>query len=352
MTMPLLSSSGQSKSVGFTSGYPPVWTDNTIGQISYGQSFSDSVSATGSAPISYSVTSGSFPSGISLNTETGSIAGTSTTIGAWSATVRARNSVGAVDVTFSQTLAEPAYPPTLVQHTYNFGYGSSVSFSGASGRQSGDVAMVLVTAHNPDMSNVNAEKADPSGWTVVSSSYYGASLYDSNTGTLKEHINGFGRVYARTLNNTSSDSITVSLPQSMTWEASMITVRPATGCTYTTGGYSATFSVPDSSVGNFYSKLNTSSFSGGPVTVMNQRYVRGWSVVSGPQAYLSSSTSNNIGSLSSPSQITRAVWSSSRLITYKYDADGSAPSVYDGQWYVSDYRWPIQANGLLKWYRP
>ena len=350
--MPLLSSSGQPKSVGFTSGYPPVWADNTIGQIIYDQAFTDSVTATGSDPISYSVISGSFPAGISLNNATGDITGTSTDIGGWSVTIQARNSVGAVEVTFSQTLSEPAYPPTLVQHTYNFGYGSTVSFSGASGRQSGDVAMVLVTAHNPDMSNVNAEQPNPSNWTVVSSSYYGASLYDPNTGFLKEHINGFGRVFVRTLNATSSDNITVTLPQSMTWEASMITVRPAAGCSYTTSGSSSAFSVPDSSVGNFYSKLNGASLSGGPVTIMNQRYVRGWSVVSGPQAYLSSSTTNNVGSLSSPSQITRAVWSSNRLITYKHDADGSVPSVYDGQWYVSDYRWPIQANGLLKWYRP
>lgn len=350
--MPLLSSVGQPKSVGLTSGYPPVWTDDTISQIVYNQAYSDSVSATGTLPVSYSVISGEFPLGITLNPSTGAITGTSTDIGAWSATVQARNSVGAITTTFSQTLAEPAYPPTLVQHTYNLGYGSSISFSGASGRQSGDVAMVLVTAHNPDMSNVNAEQPNPSNWTVVSSSYYGASLYDPNTGSLKEHINGFGRVFVRTLNATSSDNITVTLPQSMTWEASMITVRPATGCTYSASGGSSAFFVPDSSVGNFYARFNIGSLSGSPATIMSQRYVRGWSVVSGPQGYTSSTSGNAPSTLTSPSQITRAYWSSNRLIMYKHDFDGSVANAHDGQWYVSDYRWPIPATGLLKWYRP
>ena len=56
----------------------PTWTTSagSLGSVAKSSSASFSVAATGDAPISYSVYSGSLPSGVSLNTSTGAITGT------------------------------------------------------------------------------------------------------------------------------------------------------------------------------------------------------------------------------------------------------------------------------------
>jgi hypothetical protein len=79
---------------------PPVWTDNSIfGFASKGESYSDGVSATNSP--TYSIISGSLPTGISLNTSTGAITGTPTVGGIFNFTVRASNSDGYVEAALS-----------------------------------------------------------------------------------------------------------------------------------------------------------------------------------------------------------------------------------------------------------
>lgn len=82
---------------------PPVWTDNVIvNTFAVGTAYSDSVSATNSP--SYTISSGSLPAGISINSVTGAITGTPTTAGIYSFTIRAANSDGAVTVTYSGTV--------------------------------------------------------------------------------------------------------------------------------------------------------------------------------------------------------------------------------------------------------
>ncbi|NDB58917.1 hypothetical protein EB001_10750 [bacterium] len=86
---------------GITAGVVPVWQTTTIASpnISYGVAYSTTLSATdsdGSSSISYSIVSGSLPTGITLNSSTGVISGTSTstTSGSYPITVRATDSGG------------------------------------------------------------------------------------------------------------------------------------------------------------------------------------------------------------------------------------------------------------------
>lgn len=71
--------------------YPlATWNDNTISQIfSVGTPYSDSISANNAS--GYSVSSGSLPDGVTLNTSTGAISGTPTTGGTYNFTLAAYN---------------------------------------------------------------------------------------------------------------------------------------------------------------------------------------------------------------------------------------------------------------------
>ena len=83
--------------------YPPSWSDNTLSGFQVGVAYSDGVSATNSP--TYSVSAGSLPAGISLNTGSGAVTGTPTTAGAFSFTLQAANVDGAITQAFSGTVA-------------------------------------------------------------------------------------------------------------------------------------------------------------------------------------------------------------------------------------------------------
>jgi hypothetical protein len=85
--------------------FPPVWSDSTLAAFTQLSPYSDGVSATNSP--TYSVSVGSLPAGISLNTTTGAVTGTPTTTGSYSFTLRAANVDGAVTQAFSGTVGAP-----------------------------------------------------------------------------------------------------------------------------------------------------------------------------------------------------------------------------------------------------
>ena len=126
---------------------PPSWTDNTLGPFQATISYSDGVAATNSA--TYSVSAGSLPAGISLNGSTGAVTGTPTTAGAFSFTLRASNSDGVIDQSFSGSVAAaPTFPPvwsdnTLAAFTVGQSYSDAVtatnmsSYSGTYSMSSG-----------------------------------------------------------------------------------------------------------------------------------------------------------------------------------------------------------------------
>ena len=72
------------------------WVDNTLSTTTVveGESYSDGVSATGSSNISYSISSGSLPPGITLSSSTGVITGTPTTPGTYTFSIQASNGDG------------------------------------------------------------------------------------------------------------------------------------------------------------------------------------------------------------------------------------------------------------------
>jgi len=111
----------------------PAWTDSTIANMIYGQAYSDAVAASGYPAVTYSISAGALPSGITLNSSTGAITGTSTTAGSYSFTVRAENAVSSVTQSFTDSLfVTPAWTDnTLATFTYNTAYSDQVVATGS-----------------------------------------------------------------------------------------------------------------------------------------------------------------------------------------------------------------------------
>jgi len=115
---------------------PPVWTDNTVfGFAAKNGSYSDGVSATNSP--TFSVISGSLPPGISLNTSTGAITGTATTLGTYNFTVQAANGGGSITAALSIQVIVPfsigfGNITNVTENSFSFGYIASNEDNGSS----------------------------------------------------------------------------------------------------------------------------------------------------------------------------------------------------------------------------
>jgi len=78
----------------------PSYTDSALARPRVGVAYSDSVSAVGNPTPTYSVTSGSLPTGLSLNATTGAVTGTPANTDEFSFTITASNSVGSINQSY------------------------------------------------------------------------------------------------------------------------------------------------------------------------------------------------------------------------------------------------------------
>jgi hypothetical protein len=81
-------------------GIAPTWEDKTLVDLQVGSAVTDGVLAAGDPTITYSVTAGHLPAGLSLVAETGAITGTPTAVGEFPFTVTAANAYGSITAGF------------------------------------------------------------------------------------------------------------------------------------------------------------------------------------------------------------------------------------------------------------
>ena len=102
-------------------GQPPVITTTTLSGGKVGEAYSQTLAATGAAPITWSIESGSLPAGLTLSGNT--ISGTPTTAGTFTFTVKAGNSVGndtkdlSIVVQAAPVEPDPGQPPVITSPT-------------------------------------------------------------------------------------------------------------------------------------------------------------------------------------------------------------------------------------------
>ena len=98
-----------------------------------GEAYSQTLAADGTAPITWSVENGDWPTGLSLNKDTGEISGTPTAAGTSTFTVKATNSAGSDTKELSITITKAAPTEHTVKFNANGGGGTMADVTGVSG---------------------------------------------------------------------------------------------------------------------------------------------------------------------------------------------------------------------------
>lgn len=88
----------------------PVWIDRFLNGMVTGLPYNDGIVA-GANISNYSISSGTLPAGLTLNTSTGTITGTPTTVGAYSFTISAQNGAATLSQSFSGTVTNFGFTP-------------------------------------------------------------------------------------------------------------------------------------------------------------------------------------------------------------------------------------------------
>jgi hypothetical protein len=84
---------------------PTAFTKTTVAGMQTGKAFADQVTAVGFPAVTYTISAGDLPAGLSLDPDTGAITGIPTGVGAYSFTVSAYNSAGTISQVYSGSIA-------------------------------------------------------------------------------------------------------------------------------------------------------------------------------------------------------------------------------------------------------
>ena len=116
----------------------PVISTNSLPPALLNLSYTQTLTATGDAPITWEVISGNLPYGMSLNAETGEISGFASTVNSFTFTIKAGNNGGEDTKTFTLDVHAVTYDPVAVDainnliqnHNLNFTYNDPASWEG------------------------------------------------------------------------------------------------------------------------------------------------------------------------------------------------------------------------------
>lgn len=97
----------------------PTITTTSLNAMVQGSSFTQTLSATGTEPITFAVMSGTLPAGLNLNEANGTISGTPSATGAYSFTIEAANDAGSDTQAFSGTVSASGTAPVITTTSLN-----------------------------------------------------------------------------------------------------------------------------------------------------------------------------------------------------------------------------------------
>lgn len=152
---------GIKNSLGNSVKYTPTITTTSLSNGTAEAAYSTTLLADGTAPITWSVTNGSLPEGLSLDASTGVISGTPTAEGGSTFTVTAANAYGSDSREFTLSIDKPVVIPVT---------GVKLDKTSLTLQETGsDTLTVTVEPDNATSKNVNWESSDTSIATVDAS---------------------------------------------------------------------------------------------------------------------------------------------------------------------------------------
>lgn len=222
----------------------PTITTSTLNTIYAGVGFSQTLAASGSAPITWSVQSGTLPTGLTLNTSTGTISGTPSATGAYSFTIRATNGVGYDDQAFTGSVSgvAPIITVTTLGSLWR-GFAPTVTSIAASG--SATITYAVTAGSLPAGLSLNTSTGEITGTPSSTGSY-------SFTVTATNSYGSDDQAYSGTVLQSTPSIVETSL------NAMNITVPFAQTLTLSSGGPTITWSVQSGSLPTGLT-LNTSN---------------------------------------------------------------------------------------------
>lgn len=208
--------------------YAPTITTTDLPNGTVDTAYSQTLIADGTAPITWRITDGSLPDGLSLNESTGVITGTPTTADTYNFTVTAENSAGSDDKKFTLTIGvAPVYSITANPLKLDFGT-LTEGYTPAS-------QMVTITNNGNQPLTLN-QPASTGHFEVGNLSKTELAVGEEVTFTVQPKVGLAAGTYSENIDVTASNNVTLSIPASLTVQKASVPTKPEIPSTGTTSG--------------------------------------------------------------------------------------------------------------------
>lgn len=215
-------------SLGDSVKYAPTITTTDLPNGTVDAEYKQTLIADGTAPITWRITDGSLPDGLSLNESTGVITGTPTTADTYNFTVTATNDAGSDSKEFTLTIGvAPVYSITAEPLKLDFGT-LTEGYTPAS-------QMVTITNNGNQPLTLN-EPVSTEHFEVGNLSKTELAVGEEVTFTVQPKAGLTAGTYSENIDVTASNNVTLSIPASLTVQKASVPTKPEVPSTGTTSG--------------------------------------------------------------------------------------------------------------------
>lgn len=208
--------------------YAPTITTTDLPNGTVDAEYKQTLTADGTAPITWRITDGSLPDGLSLNESTGEISGTPTAETTSTFTVTATNDAGSDSKEFTLTIGvAPVYSITAEPLKLDFGT-LTEGYTPAS-------QMVTITNNGNQPLTLN-EPASTEHFEVGNLSSFTLPANGTATFTVQPKAGLTAGTYSENIDVTASNNVTLSIPASLTVQKASVPTKPEVPSTGTTSG--------------------------------------------------------------------------------------------------------------------
>ena len=215
-------------SLGDSVKYAPTITTTTLPNGTVGTAYNQTLIADGTAPVTWKVTGGDLPDGLSLNESTGEISGTPTAETTSTFTVTATNDAGSDSKEFTLTIGvAPVYSITAEPLKLDFGT-LTEGYTPAS-------QTVTITNNGNQPLTLN-QPASTEHFEVGSFADTNLPVGGKATFTVQPQAGLAAGTYSENITVSDSGNVTLSIPASLTVQKASVPTKPEVPSTGTTSG--------------------------------------------------------------------------------------------------------------------